>query len=634
MSGERRFPGRFSTSARFSKSTLWSVLAVLCALALVASACGGDDDDDNGMVAGTAEPALDGSDGGDSDGGSSDDPGDGSPDGDGSGDPDDGSSGSGSSDDPGNGGSDDDSPDDGSSGGDAGGDAGDTDGATGEDPASAEPDYGGTLVFGLEAETTNGLNPINAQAAVSGHILFRALYETLTIEGTEGEALPLLLESFTPNEDFTEWVLTLRPNITFHDGTPADSAALKRHFEELQKGTLTGIAVGDLDIDVIEQVDDLSVKLTLGRPQATLPNYLTSHLGYFGAPSMYDMGQEGSARNPIGTGPFMLDEWIPNEVTRLVRNPDYWRTDAQGRQLPYLDAIEFRPIPDTDGRFAALRAGDLDASSVNTGLRIDEYNQQFKTYWEGDRYSEPTYLMLNNSRPPFDNVEFRRALAQCTDRQIFNDVRWDGQVPASGPFAPGTPGYLEDAGFPAYDPEAGRAAISGLGVTDVEIGTTNDSANLLNTELIAAMWGDCGLDVSITQVDQAELITNAVFGQFTAFLWRNHSSYDLTTERVWWHSQFGRGIALNFGRIDNPRVDAALDEARDTGDLDRRRELAEEVNRAFAEEVNNIWFYFSNWLVATQDDVYGMDALTLPEGGEHVKVLNGKVFLGEAWIEQ
>ena len=429
---------------RVSKLARCRWLALFCALALVASACGGGNDDDDGGsgVAAEAPAAPSGDD--DTPAPSSDDGGDGEP-----------------------------STEDAS---------GDQDGGSSEDaaapapaateapPAAAEPQYGGTLVMGLEAETTNGLNPVNAQAAVSGHILFRSLYDTLTIEGVGGEAVPYLLESITSNDDFTEWTMTLRPGITFHDGSPADSAALKRHFEEQAKGTLTGIAVGDWEIQTIEIVDDLTIEMFLGRAAASMPNYLTSHLGYFGAPSMHDLGQEGAARNPIGTGPFMLEEWIPNEVTRMVRNPNYWRSDAEGRQLPYLDAIKFRPIPDTDGRFAALRSGDLDASSVNTGIRIDDYNEQFKTFWQGAQYAETSYLMFNASRAPLDNAEFRRALAQCTDRQTFNDLRWDGQVPSTGPFSPGTPGYLEDSGFPAYDPGAGSATIARLGVSDVELG--------------------------------------------------------------------------------------------------------------------------------------------------------------------
>ena len=592
----------------------WRWLALFLSVAMAASACGGGNDDDDGGSGVSAEATTAPDESSDGDGDGDEAPATSGDDGDGA---------QPSTDDGGeqNEGTSDDSP-------------APADEATEAPDAAMEPQYGGTLVVGLEAETTNGLNPVNAQAAVSGHILFRALYDTLTIEGADGEILPNLLESFSSNDEFTEWTLTLRPGIQFHDGTPADSAALKRHFEEQEKGTLTGIFVSDWEIEGLEVQDNLSLKITLGRPYASFPSFLTSHLGYFGAPTMHDMGAEGAARNPIGTGPFMLDEWIPNEATRMVRNPNYWRTDASGRQLPYLDGIEFRPIPDTDIRYSAIRSGDLDATSVNTGLRVDEYNEQFKTFWQEDRYSETSFLLFNNSRPPFDNVEFRRALTQCTDRQTFNTVRWDGQAPVSGPFSSGTPGHLEDAGFPAYDPAAGRATLESLGVTKVDLGTTLDSANLLNTELIASNWRDCGLDVNISQVDQAELITNAVFGNFTAFLWRQHEGYDVSTERVWWHSKFGQGIALNFGRINNPKIDAALDEALTTNDRDRLREIAEDINRAFGESVHHLWFYNSNWLLATHDYVHGVDNLTLDDGKEHVKVFSGRVFFTEAWIEQ
>ena len=586
---------------RVSKQARWRWLALLCALALVASACGGGNDDDDGgsgvAAEATAAPEAPSGDGDEAPAPSTDDGGD--------------------------------QAADTSDGAEAPAPA-----ATEAPEAAMEPQYGGTLVVGLEAETTNGLNPVNAQAAVSGHILFRALYDTLTVEGSDGTIVPNLLESFTSNDDFTEWTLTLRPGLMFHDGSPADAAALKRHFEEQAKGTLTGILVSDWEIQSIEVLDDVSIKMVFGRSYAAFPSFLTSHLGYFGAPSMHDLGAEGAARNPIGTGPFMLDEWIDNEVTRMVRNPNYWRTDAEGRQLPYLDGIDFRPIPDTDARYAALRSGDLDASSVNEGLRVDDYNEEFKTYWQEDRYAETTYLLLNNSRPPFDNVEFRRALAQCTDRQTYSTLRWDGQTPDNGPFSPGTPGYLEETGFPGHDPGAGSATIASLGVTNVELGTTNDPANLLSTELIATMWGDCGLDVNITQVDQAELITNAVFGNFTAFLWRQHEGFGVATERVWWHSKFGQGIALNFGRINNPAIDAALDEVLTTNDLDRQRELAEDINRAFGDQVHYIWFYNSNWVLATHDHVQGVDNLTLADGARHERIFSGRVFFTETWIEQ
>jgi peptide/nickel transport system substrate-binding protein len=495
--------------------------------------------------------------------------------------------------------------------------------------------YGGTLLFALESETTGGWNPITTSAATSGHIVLRQLYDPLVIEGADGEPIPFLLESFSANDDYTEWLFTLRPGITFHDGLPVNSAALVRHLEELGNATLSRLAIEEAEIQSFEAVDDLTVKVTLGKTFVDFPLGFTSAGGFLASPSMHDLGTD-SARNPIGTGPFMLDEWVEHEVTRLVRNPNYWRTDAEGRQLPYLDAIEFRPFEDDEARYNTLRAGDVDASVDNGGRRVEEYNEGFKAYWQGEQYSATTSVLMNTSKPPFDNLEMRRALAQCTDRETLNTVLWDGQPPATGPFSPGTPGYLEDSGFPEYDPDAGRAVFERLGAPSFEITTTVTTLDLLQAELLVQMWGECGLDVGINQMLQTEAVTTAVFGNFSVFVAVNHSGYSLAMERFWWHSGYSPPPpvpAINFGRVVDSRIDAALDEVITTDDEQRQRELAEEINRAFAEGVYNIWLYHSRWLIAAQDHVNGVDNLTLPEGGEHPKIFLGRVFLAETWLE-
>ncbi len=507
-----------------------------------------------------------------------------------------------------------------------------------EEPLPSEPDeiYGGTLVFALESETTGGWNPITTSAATSGHIVLRQLYDPLVIEGVDGEAIPFLLESFSSNDDYTEWTFTLRPGITFHDGLPVNSAALIRHMEELGNATLSRLAIEEAEIQSFEAIDDLTVKVILGKTFVDFPLGFTSAGGFLASPAMHDLGTD-SARNPIGTGPFMLEEWVEHEVTRLVRNPNYWRTDAEGRQLPYLDAIEFRPFEDDEARYNTLRAGDVDASVDNGGRRVEEYNDGFKTYWQGGQYTATTSVLMNTSKPPFDNLEMRRALAQCTDRQTLNAVLWDGQPPATGPFSPGTPGYLEDSGFPEYDPDAGRAVFERLGAPSFDITTTVTRLDLLQAALLVQMWGECGLDVSIDPMLQTEAVTTAVFGNFSVFVAVNHSGYSLAMERFWWHSGYSPPPpvpAINFGRVSDPRIDAALDEVITTDDEQRQRELAEEVNRAFAEGVYNIWLYHSRWLIAAQDHVNGIDNLTLPEGGEHPKIFLGRVFLAETWLDR
>lgn len=506
-----------------------------------------------------------------------------------------------------------------------------------EEPLPSEPDeiYGGTLVFALESETTGGWNPITTSAATSGHIVLRQLYDPLVIEGVDGEAVPFLLESFSSNDDYTEWTFTLRPGITFHDGLPVNSAALIRHMEELGNATLSRLAIEEAEIQSFEAIDDLTVKVILGKTFVDFPLGFTSAGGFLASPAMHDLGTD-SARNPIGTGPFMLEEWVEHEVTRLVRNPNYWRTDAEGRQLPYLDAIEFRPFEDDEARYNTLRAGDVDASVDNGGRRVEEYNEGFKTYWQGGQYTATTSVLMNTARPPFDNQEIRQALAQCTDRQTLNTVLWDGQPPATGPFSPGTPGYLEDSGFPDFDPDAGRAVFERLGAPSFDITTTVTTLDLLQAELLVQMWGECGLDVSINQTLQTEAVTSAVFGNFSTFVAVNHSGYSLAMERFWWHSGYSPPPpvpAINFGRVADSRIDAALDEVITTDDEQRQRELAEEVNRAFADGVYNIWLYHSRWLIAAQDHVNGIDNLTLPEGGEHPKIFLGRVFLAETWLD-
>ncbi|MCY3576535.1 MAG: ABC transporter substrate-binding protein [bacterium] len=596
------------------RNTHWQWLVALCVVALLASACGGGGDGDNSgaAVEQTSVPTATGG----------DDSGDGEDSGDDGGDS-----------------AEDEQPDGQQSGTDDEGQPEST-GAPSvpdeeEPPVGPEPVYGGTLVFGLDAETTGGWNPITTTAATSGHIVLRQIYDPLIIEGVDGEPIPFLLESFSPNEDYTEWTFTLRPGITFHDGSPVNSAALVRHMDEMGRGSLSRLAINDAAMQSAEAIDDLSVKVTLGRSFADFPLGFTSAGGFLPSPTMYDLGTD-SARNPIGTGPFMLEDWAEHDVTRVVRNPNYWRTDAQGRQLPYLDAIEFRPIEDDETRFNTLRAGEVDASVDNSGRRVEQYREGFKTHWQDDRYSATTYVQMNTAKPPFDNLEFRRALAQCTDRQTLNAVIWDGQPPATGPFSPGTPGYLEDSGFPAYDPDAGRATFERLGAPRFDITTTTTTLDLLQAELLVSMWGDCGLDVDIVQLGQTEAVTQAVFGSFSTFIAVNHSGYSLAMERFWWHSAYGPPLpipAINFGRVNDSRIDAALDEVITTDDDERQQELAEEVSRAFAEGVYNIWLYYSRWLVATQDYVNGIDNLTLPEGGEHPKVFLGRVFLAETWLD-
>jgi len=499
--------------------------------------------------------------------------------------------------------------------------------------ASGAVTRGGELRFGIEAETLQGWNPATTQCAISCHDVMRAVFDPLFTTREDGTLAPFLLESAEPNTDFTEWTFTLRPGIEFHDGTPADAAALQTHMTQLQASPLTGTILKQLES--VEIVDDLSVKLVLSEPNAQLPTNFGGQLGYLAAPTQY--ASEDSATNPIGTGPFIMESWEPNVKTVVTANPDYWRTDHDGQQLPFLDRITYTPVVDRDARAQKLATGDIDVLHDPTTLNLADYEANYPTSIE-EKFNQSVLLLLNNEAPPFDDPRARQAAALCTDYDTLLALRGgEATTVSNGPFAPGTPGHLEDSGFPSYDPDAGRALVEELGgIGPVSLMTPVDSFNEDTLELVATFWADCGIDVApIESVDQGEMIGNALSGTFQAILFRAHSGFMLDPERIWWHSDNAEGlISTNFGGIRDPEIDAALDSVRLTEDPDELLALAEEVNRQFGEGVHNIWLWYSKWLHPHDPKVQDLGKYSLPDGTDGLKFLEGRVSLAETWISE
>jgi peptide/nickel transport system substrate-binding protein len=593
----------------------YRLVVLLAVLALAATACGGGSGD-----------STSGDDGGSDSGASSDDGGSGDT---GGSDGDGGTSDGGDSD----GGA---STDGGSTDGGTDGGSGSTgDGLNDEQFEGGAPQYGGELFFGLEGETTQGWNPATTQCAVSCETVMRAIYDPLFIEDENGQAQPYLLQSAVPNDDFSEWTFTLRPGLLFHDDTAVDSDALVTHFEALDQGQVTAIILRPI-VESVEVVDELSVLITLTEPVALFPSLFTFQLGYLAAPSVY-LSDDGAV-NPVGTGPFVFDSWVPNQELVVTRNPNYWQVDEDDNQLPFLDKITFRPIEDSPARRLALFNGALDITHDNSPLESQNYaeNEDLDLLQEQEAFRQVTMVMMNDSYEAFDTVEERRALAQCTDRDLYMQLRAGGNtIVAHGPFSPSTPGYVEDNGFPEFDPDAGRTAWDSFDDPGtIQLGTTTDPVNRVSAELLAEMWSACGLDVEILQVDQGTLVTNAIVGNFEAFIWRQHNSSSLEAERVWWHSDFAQGLATNFGRIVDPAVDAALDAARLTNDPEELRALGEDLDRAFGEGVHNIYLYHSFWQLPHDPKVHNVGGATIPDGEPVLRTIEGRVFLTETWIEQ
>lgn len=499
-------------------------------------------------------------------------------------------------------------------------------------------------MYAVEADTQAPWTPqAMVCAAACYSTVGRTVYEPLVLIGDDGEVYPYLLESIEPNDDFTVWTLVVRDGISFHDNTPLDGPAVAVNLRRTSAAALVGLAVQPIQ----EITDDgaMTVTVTMETPWPAFAHYLNSQLGLMASPTWLDAVEAGAAQatTPVGTGPFRYDSYESGENGRFraTRFEGYWRGDgvgSTGEGLPYLDAIEVRFMPDSQARTAALLSGDVDLIQTNNGIEIGDLRETEGIVVDAMEHPseiEVQYLLLNNSADvggapnPMADIRVRRALALATDRESLSQSRSGGVFPvANGPFPPGRIGHLDDTRFPTYDPDAARALVEEVTAEtgaplSISLKTTTDPFNLTSSEVLKEMWEAVGFEVSIDQIPQGEFINQALQGNFEVFTWRGHPGTDPDSQYVWWSSTTTRGIALNFGRIDDPEVDRLLSEIRTNTDQDARVAAAEELNRYFADQVFNVWTAWSFWAHAHGDHVHNVDAVHIPGAPEGVTALVG-----------
>jgi peptide/nickel transport system substrate-binding protein len=524
-----------------------------------------------------------------------------------------------------------------------GGGSDDADG--GEDTGgSSTPVRGGSVVYGIEAENSGGWCLPEAQLAISGIQVARAIYDTLTVPDEQANYQPYLAKSVTPNDDYTQWTITLREGITFHDGSELDATVVKNNIDAWRgaypaRSPLLFTFVYEPITDV-QVVDPLTVQVTTATPWPAFPAYLFND-GRSGIMAQAQLDDPDTCdRNLIGTGPFKLKEWKVNDHLTAVRNPDYWQTDADGNQLPYLDSIEFRPIVDASARVNALLAEELDVIHESSAeeidrLRIEEEQDKVALTASSD-YTEVTYELFNVSKPPFDNLDARLAVVHSINREQLNAVRnLDLFEVASGPFAPGEIGYLEDTGFPSYDLEKAKDHLAKYEQTTGEpleftlVGTP-DPGTVKLLQFLQEQMKNAGITANIRTVEQAALINTALGDDWDMIDWRNHPGGNPDGQYIWWKS----GSPVNFGKFSDPEMDRLLDAGRAEPDKDEAASIYEDINKRFASQAYNLWLHWVEWNIATQPDVHGVYGPDLPDGGAPFKGLATGHPVHGLWIAQ
>ena len=317
-------------------------------------------------------------------------------------------------------------------------------------PSVTKPKYGGDITVGI-FDTFSGFC-IGNNLANSALMASRTMYETLFEKTVGGDMVGLLASRAVPSTDLKSWIVTLRPGIKFHDGTAFDADAVVTNFNAIRGIThLASIMKGgakhhlgtgvtfSANIVSVTALDPLSVRFVLDRAQNDLPATLyASGRFVMRAPAQVNSAED-CATKPIGTGPFKMSEWTPNELT-VVKNSSYWRKDPVTKAtLPYLSSIRFSNVKEGSQRAAAVRKGAIDAamfSSATDATFIRDLHNRTKTvreYRSKREYYASIWLNQSKLGSPFANRDARLAVSYAFDAVSFARVRTrnEGQAPDS-----------------------------------------------------------------------------------------------------------------------------------------------------------------------------------------------------------
>ncbi len=503
--------------------------------------------------------------------------------------------------------------------------------------STATAQKGGQLIFGTEAEE-KGFSTTQGTFDTTGIMYARTVFDPLAIIDADGNVQPYLAQSILPNGDYTVWTITMRPNLAFHNGAPCDGAAVAENFALQQSSGLTGPEF--TTISKVSVPSPLVVTVTMKSAWVPFDFYLAGGVGgqiaFIAEPNWL---KSGSQTNPIGTGPFVFQAWNPDDYFTATRNPHYWRPN-----LPYLDSITYKPIPDSEQLLASLESGGVDIihtsiSQVTGGLRANTSlgytDDSVRVAGEPDMLC----LLLNLSKPPFDNLKVRQAAAMSVSSAQYSKVIENGICPPStGPFVEGSP-YFAPTGYPRPDRATAKQLIEEVQrqtnrPVSLTLNHTPDPDATRDAEYFQAQLQGSGMQVSLSTVQQAESISVAVLGNFQAQVWRQFGAVHPDLNYIFWSPTDASeaGFAANMARNTDPRMETALLQGRQSPGASDRALAYQEVGKLMGSDIPYIWTARAVWSIGAQAKVENWNNPTTPAGKPAFGMITGAIWPTQIWL--
>ncbi len=472
-------------------------------------------------------------------------------------------------------------------------------------PAAENPTLGGRLNMGLLVEPP-GLDPFH-QAADARIRVTVLVYQGLFYESPTGTAAPLLAESYEVSDDGLTYTIKLREGVKFHNGeemTAEDVAYSYNYIRDPENGSP---GAGDFAIiSEITVVDPLTVEFKLSSPNASLPMTLGNKYGAVIPAGYFDDENSRNLMNSqsVGTGPFMLTEFVPNSHIVLDKNPDYWEAG-----MPYLDGVDFAILPNSASMLVALQNQRVDLVKLTKPQDVQQVESVEGLEIERWPSLNQAAIDLGSETDPLGDVKVRQAISLAIDKnEVMQASIGDfgtvlGTVPAGLQEQWGLP--MAEVPMQGPDVEAAKALLEEAGMADgfdLTLTTINgyewmDPAAVTLREQL----GEVGINLQIQKVDLGVWIDNFRSSQmgFTFNDWATQPDPNLLFYRHF-HS---KPEGADFRNWENEEASTLLDDGRAESDPEKRKEIYLEFQRVLAETVPTVMLFSPDHLTVRSERV-------------------------------
>jgi peptide/nickel transport system substrate-binding protein len=447
------------------------------------------------------------------------------------------------------------------------------------------------------------------------------LFDQHVAQNSLASIVPDLASEWSWDETGTALTFRLRQGVKWHDGKPFTAADVKCTWDALAGKTAEKLRVNPRkswyrNLEEVTANGDYEVTFHLKRPQPYLIALLAS-----GQSPVYPchVPLRDMRSHPIGTGPFKFVEYKPNEHIRVVRNPDYWKP---GR--PYLDGIETTIIPSISTRLLAFVAGNFDMIQLTIPQLKDLRAQAPEARCDVVMDNNSRDLLINRAKPPFDNLELRRAMALSLDRQAYIDILAEGQGAVGGTILPppdGVWGMPPDVlySLPGYGPDVAKNRAEALAIMhklgygpDKRLAvklSTRDVAGYRDPAVIAiSQLRDIYIDGELEPIDTANWFPRVIRKDYTVGVTVAEGGLDEPDQKF--YETYVCGADRNYTGYCNDETDRLIDRQSIEADPEKRRKLVWEVERRLAEDASRPVLLYSRFATCMQPRLKGLTTMT------------------------